>query len=48
MSWYWWKRGRFAWAVGPGRAFSSSMQDGHGEWLCICGRLHFLTKPARD
>ena len=48
MCWYWWKRWRFAWAVGPGRAFRESVRDGWGQWTCIYGHLHFLSKPNKD
>ena len=44
MCWYWWKRWRFAWAVGPGRSGNKSMRDGWGQWICVYGHLYFLIK----
>lgn len=43
MSWYWWKRWRFAWAVGTGKALRHKVKDGHGTWTCVVGKLFFLT-----
>lgn len=45
MSWYIWKRWRFAWSCGWARMLSRPVRDGHGEWMCVFGKLFFLIEP---
>lgn len=43
MSWYVWRRWRFAWAAGSGKALRGNVIDNHGVWTCVVGKLFFLT-----
>lgn len=43
MSWYWWKKGPFAWACGSGRPFRSAIHDSSGRWVCLVGKLFLRT-----
>jgi hypothetical protein len=45
MSWYIWKRWRFAWSCGWGTPFKRELLDGNGEWMCVFGKLFFLVNP---
>lgn len=45
MSWYIWKRWRFAWSCGWAKMLSRPVRDGHGEWMCVFGKLFFLVDP---
>lgn len=44
MSWYVWRRWRFAWAAIRGEALCTGIIDGHGVWTCLYGKLFLLTE----
>lgn len=46
MTWYWWKRGRFAWACSTGRPLQQTVRDVHGDWICLIGKLNFLIRKS--
>lgn len=45
MSWYYWMVWRFAWSCNWGAPLKRQLRDGHGEWMCVFGKLFFLVDP---
>ena len=45
MTWYTWKRWRFALCAGDRSSHTVTIYDRHGRWERVIGRLYWLADP---